>query len=359
MPSAPPDASPPPDEAAIRIVDPHMMTSGQLHRLRRLLCSLQDTTRDALADARRRSARHFAKVAAVTSADTIYAIDRVSETAITGWFDRHWPAAEWPVQVVMEGVEDDAPLTFPRGTPVNRTHLKVILDPIDGTRGIMYDKRSAWALAGAAPQRGARTHTGDIFVAAMSELPTGKHAVADQFSAVRGGGLLAERIDLATGQRKRWRPRPSQARDFDHGFASFAKFFPEAKAWLSTLEENLWKQLGVFGRNGGQLVFDDQYISTGGQLCELIVGHDRMVADIRPLAIERLGLGGALACHPYDICTALLLREAGGVIEDPLGRPLRVPLDTTTPVSWIAWANPHLARLVRPVLRRLLAQGGM
>jgi len=30
----------------------------------------------------------------------------------------------------------------------------------------MYDKRSAWILAGLAPQRGARTHLGDIVVAA-------------------------------------------------------------------------------------------------------------------------------------------------------------------------------------------------
>ena len=30
-------------------------------------------------------------------------------------------------------------------------------------------------------------------------------------------------------------------------------------------------------------VFDDQYISTGGQFYELIVGHDRFNADLRPL----------------------------------------------------------------------------
>ena len=30
-------------------------------------------------------------------------------------------------------------------------------------------------------------------------------------------------------------------------------------------------------------VFDDQYISTGGQFYELIVGHDRFNADLRPV----------------------------------------------------------------------------
>ena len=42
--------------------------------------------------------------------------------------------------------------------------IRLIVDPIDGTRGIMYDKRSAWTLAGVAPQRGAGTHLGDIAV---------------------------------------------------------------------------------------------------------------------------------------------------------------------------------------------------
>ena len=58
------------------------------------------------------------------------------------------------------------------------------------------------------------------------------------------------------------------------------------------------------------LIFDDQYISTGGQLAELISGHDRFLADIRPLAYGKLGFRTSLVCHPYDICTALIAREA-------------------------------------------------
>jgi hypothetical protein len=113
----------------------------------------------------------------------------------------------------------------------------------------------------------------------------------------------------------------------------------------------------VLGKDGGQLVFDDQYICTGGQLFELIVGHDRMLGDLRPLAYAKLGLSSAsLCCHPYDICTALIAREAGCVIESPEGRPLRAPLDTTTPVSWLGYAYPGLARLVRPVLLRIMAE---
>jgi fructose-1,6-bisphosphatase/inositol monophosphatase family enzyme len=322
-------------------------------RARRLLCGLQDAIRDRVVASRARGGKRLASVAAVTSADTIYGVDRVSERAVLEWLEKNWPRA-WPVELVMEGIEHVAP--FPRGTPVAATQWKLILDPIDGTRGLMFDKRSAWSLAALAPQRGAKNTLADLAVAAMTELPTSKAGFADQLSAVRGGGVRAERIDLRTARRTKFSPRSSSARDVTHGFASFAKFFPEGKAWLAAVEENLWRSLGIRGADGGQPVFDDQYLSTGGQLHELIVGHDRFVADVRPLAFARLRLarGAALACHPYDICTALIAQEAGCIVTTPEGKPLRAPLDTTTPVAWVGYANRALARSVAPVFRRVL-----
>ncbi|MBI5424785.1 MAG: inositol monophosphatase [Opitutae bacterium] len=328
-----------------------------LDRARRLLCRLQDEIRRAIVASRRRGAAGLGRVAKVTAADTIYAVDEVSETVVLAWLERHWPRA-WPVELVMEGLEGKGPVTFPRGTPVAATKWKLILDPIDGARGLMFDKRSAWSLAALAPQRGARNTLADLVVAAMTELPTSKQGAADQLSAVRGRGVRAERVDLRTGRRSKWRPRPSTARDVTHGFASFAKFFPEGKSWIAAREEALWRALGVSGAAGGQPVFDDQYLSTGGQLHELIVGHDRFVADVRPLAFERLGLarGAALACHPYDICTALIAQEVGCVVTALDGKPLRAPLDTTSPVAWVGYANRVLARRIAPALRRVLAR---
>ncbi len=328
------------------------MENAQLERARRLLCALQNEIQATLIAARAREGRKFARVAAVTAEDTIFHIDKLSEAAILGWMEGHWPRA-WPVELVMEGLE--AETTFPRGTPVAKTAWKLILDPIDGTRCIMYDKRAAWALAGLAPQRGPRTDLRDIVVAAMTELPTAKAGAADQFSAVRGGKLVATRRELRDGTMKRWTPRPSTARDCDHGFASLVKFFPEAKALTAQVEEALWRELGLHGKDGGARVFDDQYTSTGGQLYELLVGHDRMIGDLRPLLLPCVGMEAALCCHPYDICTALLLEAAGGVVESPDGRPLRAPLDVTTPVAWVAYANPALARAIRPALKRALS----
>ncbi len=320
------------------------MKAAELDQARRLLCKLQDTIRAAVASGRGPGA---SRVAAVTSADTIYAIDRVGEKAVLAWFVDHWPT-EWPVELVMEGQEGHGSVTFPSGTPVKKTILKCILDPIDGTRGLMYDKRSAWSLAALAPQRGVWTHLGDIIVAAMTELPTGKQSQGDQLSVVRGSSVRAVRIDVRTGRRKNFTPRPSRARDVAHGFASFAKFFPAGKAWLAGIEERLWRELGATE------VFDDQYLSSGGQLYELLMGHDRFIADLRPRAFAELGVRSALPCHSYDLCTALIAQELGCVIADPRGRPLRAPLDTTSAVAWVGYANARLARRVRPVLRRIL-----
>jgi len=335
------------------------MTPSRLDHLRTLLCRLHDAVRARLIAARdEQPADALAGIAAVTAADTIYRIDRVSEEAILEWFAAEWPA-DCPVELVMEGAEGGDAHTFPRGTPAERAEFVCILDPIDGTRNLMVDKRSAWVLAALAPRRPTGTRLGDVVVAAMTELPVTKQWASDQVSGVRGcgpHGLVAERIDVRTGGRVALAVRPSQATDFRHGFASLVRFFPEGKSLLARVEEELWQELHGPEPGRSPLVFDDQYMTTGGQIHELMVGHDRMLGDLRPLAHRRLGIDSALVCHPYDICTSLLLEEAGGIVEDPWGRPLDVPLDTTSPVAWMGYANAALAAAVRPVIARLIRE---
>ncbi len=317
--------------------------------LRSLLCALQDRIQQVVLRERDvLGSEALGRVVAVTDADTIFAIDASCEAAIHEWFASEWPAA-LPVEVVMEG---SAATCFPGGTAVADTRLKCIVDPIDGTRGFMHDKRSAWALAALAPQRGSGTHLGDLHVAAMTELPPVKQRLADQLSAVRGQGLVARRRDLDARHEKEFAPRPSPASDFSHGFAGFARFFPEGKELLGRFEDALWEQLGVSGAE----VFEDQYLATGGQLHELLTGRDRMLGDLRPLVRETLDRPALPVCHPYDACTALIAEEAGCVIENARGGSLNAPLDTTSPVAWIGFANPALARRVRPVLDALLGR---
>jgi hypothetical protein len=113
---------------------------------------------------------------------------------------------------------------------------------------------------------------------------------------------------------------------------------------------------------GKALCFEDQYASTGGQLYELAVGHDRFNADLRPLMGELLRSRGqptGLCCHPYDICTALIAQEVGVVLTDPWGRPLDAPLDVAADVAWVGYANPILQRQIEPVLQAALARRGL
>lgn len=301
---------------------------------RRALCALGDHLRDVVL-ARREAGLAMDVVEGRTPADTVYRVDRVADEALVAWFERHWSG----VVLVSEGLADPVAVGEPRAT--------VIVDTVDGTRGLMADKRSAWVLAAVAPLGGSLA---DVVAAAMTEIPTTRQWAADQLSAVRGAGLVAERLDVRTGARIPMRPRPSGAGTLEHGWASFAKFFPQAKALVASFEERLWHEL--YGELPEDLaVFDDQYLSTGGQLAELILGRDRLVGDVRPLAFAQLGVRRAVTCHPYDICTALVLEEAGGVVTDPWGDPLDVPLDTTTPVAWVGYANPTLAERVGPAVR--------
>lgn len=290
-----------------------------------LLQELGDHLRGAVVGARHLD---MATVEDETPADTIYAIDKVSDVALVEWFERRWT----DVEVVSEGLPAPLVLGEPRRT--------VIVDTIDGTRGLMYDKRPAWCLAAVAPLGGSLR---DIEAAVMTELPTSKQVLADQYAGRRGGGVAGRRLDLRTGEVRPVSPRPSAAVDLEHGFAQLAKFFPPGKAALAEIEAEL------FGRLGATAVFDDQYLASGGEVHELLTGRDRFVADLRPLVEP-----GARAAHPYDLCTTLLLDEAGGVVTDPWGAPLDCPLDTTTPVAWVGYANRALADRIAPLLTEIL-----
>ncbi|MEY2464955.1 MAG: hypothetical protein QOH64_3093 [Acidimicrobiaceae bacterium] len=320
--------------------------------LRQRLCALEDHLLTTLLVGRAAAAPlELSVVTGRTTADTIYGIDVITDEALLPWFETSWPAAE-AVEVVSEGLEQ--PVVIGNGEP----QWTCIVDTIDGTRGLMYDKRSAWVLAAIAPAGGS---LGSVVAAAMTEIPTTKQWASDRFSVVRGaglGGIVAERVDV-TARIPAPTPlavRPSPAIELDHGFASFARFLPQAKPLLARFEERVFELLYGGPVASDLSIFDDQYLSTGGQFHELLVGHDRLLGDVRPLAFAELGLSGAPACHPYDCCCALLLSEAGCTIVDPWGAPLDVPLDTTTPVAWVGVANRALAERVLPAVHAAAAE---
>jgi hypothetical protein len=321
-------------------------SKGVVERLK----EFQKIVRDQVIRSRDSASLHAVNRA--TSADTIYQIDTVVEPLLED-FCAEW-AKKTPLILIAEGIEGpdgrEGVKVFPEGIREQDAEIRVIVDPIDGTRGIMYDKRPAWALAGVAPNLGAMTTLRDIEVAVMTELPTTKMGRADVLWATKGRGAQGVRVDLGTLDESPLRLNPSQSTGIDHGFAGVSNFFPGTKVMASELMEHLVSHLIGKADVTKATVFDDQYISTGGQFYELIVGHDRFNADLRPLFYRAQKQPEGLCCHPYDCATLLIAEESGVIVTDGNGKPLNGPLDVTTGLSWVAYANDTLRQRIEPLL---------
>jgi len=320
------------------------------------LIDFQKTVRDLLARSRR--SQGLSEVNRSSAADTIYQIDTVVEPVLEE-FCREW-AKQTPLVLVAEGIEnehgEEGAKVFPEGSREEDAEIRLIVDPIDGTRGIMYDKRAAWALAGVAPNKGPGTRLRDIEIAVMTELPTSKAGFADVLWAIQGQGAHGQRVDLRSGDAQSLTIAPSKADRIDHGFATISNFFPGTKVLSSELMEHLVANLIGKADVTKATVFDDQYISTGGQFYELIVGHDRFNADLRSLFYKIQRQPEGLCCHPYDCAALLIAEEAGVVVTDGLGEPLDGPMDVTTGLSWAGYANARLRARIEPLLTAFLKQ---
>ncbi|MEP7338678.1 MAG: hypothetical protein ABI977_13150 [Acidobacteriota bacterium] len=331
--------------------------SFDFEEIGRRLARVGEIVRDhVLNDLRQQSAESLSAVAFESAADKIYVIDRSVETIMLPALAEHLqPLTSFAL--ICEGVNDEQPLSFPAGLPIDECQARLIIDPIDGTRPIMYNKRSAWWLAGFAPNRGDQTSLRDIEVAVQAEIPTTRAALADTLWAIRGQGAYAETVNLLTGERTKFQPQPSRAETIAGGFASFFHPFPGGKEVFAAMEEELALEIIGGLEQSKTAMFDDQYLSTGGQLYELMLGRDRMLVDVRGLLYEKFAReGGATghACHPYDLCTVLIAEECGVQVTDGAGKPLDAPFDTTSDVSWIGYANATIRAEVEPVLMPLL-----
>jgi hypothetical protein len=331
-----------------------------LEQLRQLHREIQRTV---VASTERASHGALATVVADDAGgDTIYALDRVSEEYLISWFEREI-APERPLLLVAEGLSDSGAgpgvLPLPRGIAADQAEVRILMDPIDGTRGLMFQKRSGWILTGVAPNHGSATRLHDIELAIQTEIPLVKQHLADTLWAVRGAGIAAERYNRITGGRQRLALHPETASSIAHRFATVARFVPGARVELSEIDEEIMEAaLGPVIRGKSQS-FEDQYICSGGQLYGLIAGQDAFVADLRSL-IETLrareGRALGISCHPYDLATALIAEEAGVLLTDGRGHPLDAPLNTQTDVAWVGYANAQIRAQIEPALLAALTR---
>jgi 3'-phosphoadenosine 5'-phosphosulfate (PAPS) 3'-phosphatase len=297
--------------------------------------------------------------------DTIFAIDRVSEELLVELFE-HEVAPEWPMVLIAEGLPDiglgEGKMTLPRNITEDQAEIRVIVDPIDGTRNIMYQKRSAWILTGVAPNKGPQTSLTDIELAVQTELAPPKQTLSDILWAIKGRGMQVVRYNQLTGESTPLKLRPSRSETIQHGFAQISRFFPGVRTELAAIDEEI--VMAVLGpvKPGKTHLFEDQYICTAGQLYELIAGHDRFTADIRPLMEKKLaeqGLRLGICCHPYDLSTELIAREAGVIVTDERGQPLDYPLNLEADCAWAGYANPAIRAQVESAFHAALEKRGL
>jgi fructose-1,6-bisphosphatase/inositol monophosphatase family enzyme len=322
---------------------------ADVHDLLEPLLELHDRIRQAVVDATERDPHHtLSRVSRQEASDTIYAIDLVAEKVLESFAG--WLSEKHSFVLIAEGLGADRQV-WPKGIDDAEATWRIIIDPIDGTRGLMYQKRSAWILSAVAPNRGHATSLQDVVLALQTEIPLRKQHLSDQLIAVKGEGVIAHRDDRFIGERRELVLRPSVARTIEHGYATVVRFFPGSREELAALDEEIIRAALGPAEPGKAQCFEDQYASSGGQLYELIAGHDRFIADLRPLP-------KGLCCHPYDICTSLIATEAGVLVTDPHGNPLDVPLDVETNVAWVGYANQHIRRQIEPVLQAALRSRG-
>ena len=240
------------------------------HALLKPVLELHERIRDrVVAASEQQKIETLARIDRDEAGDTIYAIDVAAETVLAQFADAL--AREHSFVLVAEGLEGGR-RSYPEGRDESSADWWIIVDPIDGTRGLMYQKRSAWVLTAVAPNRGPSTSLRDVVLAVQTEIPLVKQHLSDQLWALRGEGAQARRVNRLTGESAPIRLRPSGASSIEHGYASIARFFPGARDELAALDEDIVR--GALGppAPGKAHCFEDQYASTGGQNSYLPTG---------------------------------------------------------------------------------------
>jgi fructose-1,6-bisphosphatase/inositol monophosphatase family enzyme len=232
---------------------------------------------------------------------------------------------------------------------------RIAVDPIDGTRNLMTDLRAAWSVIGCCAAGADEPRLRDVALGVLAEIPDSRAATARLVHAARGGGAILELVDLATDVRRDARALVADTSDrADNGYFPFFRYMPDLRPDVARVEARFFERLERDERADVRTCWDDQYISNGGQLALLALGRYRFVADLRHELATRRGRP-TLTGKPYDVSGAILCaREAGAVVTAPDGGELDVPLDATTSLGFVGYANAATERRLAPHFRAAL-----
>jgi fructose-1,6-bisphosphatase/inositol monophosphatase family enzyme len=338
-----------------------------LPRLGTLCAEIRDCTREVLIEALARGrCDRIALPQGRGVGDLTYGLDVPSEKAIAAWFQEQ--ARHAPLSVLTEdtgwrhlGPAPDG------GEPTERDGfdhggVRIAFDPVDGTRNLMADLRSAWTVVSFAPPGSGQPRFGDLTGGIISEIPPSRSHRARLFHAASEGAASGEschleEIDFERGEEIEKREVTVDADDRpDNGYFPFFRYKPALRPRISVLEAEFFARLET--HEGAELLtcYDDQYFSNAGQLVLLILGTYRMIIDPRALVAARMGVESTTS-KPYDVAGAMVCaRAAGAPLTAADGAPLDFPIDAVTPVDFAGWANPATRRRLEPHWLRVLEQ---
>jgi hypothetical protein len=333
--------------------------SNYVERLKELHFKMRDIYMRGLIQAKSNSFKNTSSVAKFGVGDLSYAIDKYSDKLLEKEFER------WGKEIPMLVIEEEwGAMTFPKGTHPEDCEIRFIIDRLDGTREIMYAKNRAWILTGIAPNKGEKTYLDDIEVAVQTSVGKNVFGEDEVIWATKNHRTVLEIWDL---DKKKFKDKlhvsPSNAETIEHGFLPIVLYFEGYKKILGSIADKLTEKIIGPVYKGISRVFDEQYISSGGQLANLVTGKYRGVIDIRPFLGRITGTPFGLCAHPYDLCTKLIADKAGAIIDcfgvytDMIEK--KVPLDAKTDVAFIAFANKKIKSQVEPALKEILSEYGI
>ncbi len=323
-----------------------MVTTSMKQKAVNMLCEIAKVT---YTDLKNYTTEKLSEIAEQGSGDVVYRIDVKPEYIVEKYFQKLGN------ETTLLGIsEKTGAKIYGEGDP---KHFAIV-DPLDGTRHVMYQLQdTAFSLVGLGKVKESEyPKLGDINFCAMLQVPNLDKKYVDLVIAEKGKGTKIERYEVETWEKiETLKPTPSKAETIAHGFVAFTSFFPPRKYLTEIADYVVEKIIGPIEK-GKAPVFFHEYISNAGQFYYLLTGKYRMVADLRPLQEEVLKKEGkelGLCAHPYDVCCALALKEAGCVITDGFGSEegfWNYPCDTKTDVHFIAYANEKLYKEIAPVV---------
>ena len=337
----------------------HLTQSLPVQRLEALLDSIRIATRARLAaEESIRGLSPAAEVVGDGAGDVTYGIDLESEEVVTRWLEEC--AREGPLSLFTEdigwrhaGAGGDGWTELPdfdHGGP------RIAIDPIDGTRPLLGDLRSAWTSIAACPPGPSEPRASDVTFGLLGELPSSMTESWRVIRAQRGAGAIMERHSFAPTSEAVGAPLIADTDDRpDHGVFSFFRFSPHQRPRIAAVEADFFARISA--EEGADLMhcYDDQYVCNVGQLVHLALGSYRLIADLRA-HLTSPDEAPAVTSKPYDLAAAILVaREAGCVVTAPDGANLDFPLDATTPVSFVGWVNEPTAERLAPHLEAALS----